>query len=178
MSDEFLVKVRRAIGFDGLISIIIGAFILFLPGRSARVVAGMMSAALIAAGLFKLLSIFKKDSANGVTRLGHLISSVIYIVAGLFIFIDMQAAAISLILVVGILTGMAWLIEGIIQLTILSQMGTNKVWSILSAAISVIGGLSLLFSPLLGGVLVWSFFGITLLIIGIFKLIQYFTLKN
>lgn len=178
MSDEFLVKVRRAIGFDGLISIIIGAFILFLPGRSARVVAGMMGAALIAAGLFKLLSIFKKDSANGVTRLGHLISSVIYIVAGLFIFIDMQAAAISLILVVGILTGMAWLIEGIIQLTILSQMGTNKVWSILSAAISVIGGLSLLFSPLLGGVLVWSFFGITLLIIGIFKLIQYFTLKN
>jgi len=90
----------------------------------------------------------------------------------------MQAAAISLILVVGILTGMAWLIEGIIQLTILNQMGTNKVWSILSAAISVIGGLSLLFSPLLGGVLVWSFFGITLLIIGIFKLIQYFTLKN
>ncbi|MBZ5963446.1 DUF308 domain-containing protein [Leuconostoc gelidum subsp. gelidum] len=178
MSDEFLVKVRRAIGFDGLISIIIGAFILFLPGRSARVVAGMMSAALIAAGLFKLLSIFKKNSANGVTRLGHLITSVIYIVAGLFIFIDMQAAAISLILVVGILTGMAWLIEGIIQLTILSQMGTNKVWSILSAAISVIGGLSLLFSPLLGGVLVWSFFGITLLIIGIFKLIQYFTLKN
>lgn len=178
MSDEFLVKVRRAIGFDGLISIIIGAFILFLPGRSARVVAGMMSAALIAAGLFKLLSIFKKNSANGVTRLGHLISSVIYIVAGLFIFIDMQAAAISLILVVGILTGMAWLIEGIIQLTILNQMGTNKVWSILSAAISVIGGLSLLFSPLLGGVLVWSFFGITLLIIGIFKLIQYFTLKN
>jgi len=87
MSDEFLVKVRRAIGFDGLISIIIGAFILFLPGRSARVVAGMMGAALIAAGLFKLLSIFKKDSANGVTRLGHLISSVIYIVAGLFIFI-------------------------------------------------------------------------------------------
>jgi len=178
MSDEFLVKVRRAIGFDGLISIIIGAFILFLPGRSARVVAGMMSAALIAAGLFKLLSIFKKNSANGVTRLGHLITSVIYIVAGLFIFIDMQAAAISLILVVGILTGMAWLIEGIIQLTILNQMGTNKVWSILSAAISVIGGLSLLFSPLLGGVLVWSFFGITLLIIGIFKLIQYFTLKN
>ena len=90
----------------------------------------------------------------------------------------MQAAAVSLILVVGILTGMAWLIEGIIQLTILNQISTNKFWSILSAVISVLGGLSLLFSPLLGGILVWTFFGVTLLIIGIFKIIQYVTLKK
>ena len=178
MSDEFFNKLRRTIGFDGLISTIIGALIVFLPNRSARAAAGMIGAALIAVGLFKLLAVFKRDVENGMARLGNLIVSIIYLVAGIFIFIDMQSAAISLILVVGILTGMTWLIKGFIQITIINQISTNKTWSIISALISILGGLSLLFSPVLGGLIVLTFFGMALLVIGIFKLIQYFTLKN
>ena len=45
MSEEFFTKVRRTIGFDGLISTIIGALIVFLPNRSARAAAGMIGAA-------------------------------------------------------------------------------------------------------------------------------------
>ena len=178
MSEDFFNKLRRAIGFDGLISTIIGALIVFLPNRSARAAAGMIGAVLIAVGLFKLLAVFKRDAENGMARLGSLIVSIIYLVAGIFIFIDMQSAAISLILVVGILTGMTWLIEGFIQITIINKISTNKTWSIISALISILGGLSLLFSPVLGGLIVWTFFGMALLVIGIFKLIQYFTLKN
>ncbi len=37
MSNDFFVKVRRTIGFDGLISTIVGALIVFLPGRSVLV---------------------------------------------------------------------------------------------------------------------------------------------
>ena len=147
MSEEFFTKVRRTIGFDGLISTIIGALIVFLPTLSAGVVAG-------------------------------LIVSVIYLVAGIFIFVDMQLAAISLILVVGILTGITWLVEGFVQLFILNKLVTNKIWSTILAFISILGGASILFSPIWGGLVVWTFFGITLMVIGIFKLIQYFTLKN
>ncbi|WP_220739157.1 DUF308 domain-containing protein [Leuconostoc miyukkimchii] len=178
MSDEFFNKLRRTIGFDGLISTVIGALIVFLPNRSARAAAGMIGAALIAVGLFKLLSVFKRDLENGMARLGNLIVSIIYLVAGIFIFIDMQSAAISLILVVGILTGMTWLIEGLVQFTIVNRISTNKTWSIVSALVSILGGLSLLLSPVFGGLIVWTFFGASLLIVGIFKLIQYFTLKN
>ncbi|MDN2450979.1 HdeD family acid-resistance protein [Leuconostoc sp. UCMA20149] len=178
MSEDFFNKLRRAVGFDGLISTIIGALIVFLPNRSARAAAGMIGAALIVVGLIKLIAVFKSDVENGMARLGNLIVSIIYLVAGIFIFIDMQSAAISLILVVGILTGMTWLIEGFIQITIINQISTNKTWSIISALISILGGLSLLFSPVLGGLIVWTFFGMALLVIGIFKLIQYFTLKN
>lgn len=178
MSEEFFTKVRRTIGFDGLISTIIGALIVFLPNRSARAAAGMIGAALIAVGLFKLISVFRRDAENGMARLGNLIVSIIYLVAGIFIFVDMQSASISLILVVGILTGITWLIEGFVQLAILNKLATNKTWSTISAIISILGGASILFSPMWGGLVVWTFFGITLLIIGIFKLIQYFTLKN
>ncbi|MBE4727774.1 DUF308 domain-containing protein [Leuconostoc suionicum] len=178
MSEEFFTKVRRTIGFDGLISTIIGALIVFLPNRSARAAAGMIGAALVAVGLFKLIFVFRRDAENGMARLGNLIVSVIYLVAGIFIFVDMQSAAISLILVVGILTGITWLIEGFVQLAILNKLATNKTWSTISAIISILGGASILFSPMWGGLVVWTFFGITLLIIGIFKLIQYFTLKN
>jgi len=178
MSENFLNKVRRSIGFDGLISTIIGALIVFLPNRSARAAAGMIGAALIVVGLFKFIAVFKKDIKNGISRIGHLIISVIYLIAGIFIFIDMQSAAISLILVVGLLTGMAWLVEGFIQLTILDQISTNKTWSLISAIVSILGGLTLLFSPLIGGFIVWTFFGISLLIIGIVKIIQFFTFKS
>ena len=115
MSEEFFTKVRRTIGFDGLISTIIGALIVFLPNRSARAAAGMIGAVLIAVGLFKLISVFRRDAENGMARLGNLIVSVIYLVAGIFIFVDMQSAAISLILVVGILTVITWLVEGFVQ---------------------------------------------------------------
>ena len=81
-------------------------------------------------------------------------------------------------MVVGILTGTTWLVEGFVQLFILNKLATNKTWSTISAIISILGGASILFSPILGGLVVWTFFGITLLVIGIFKLIQYFTLKN
>ena len=178
MSDNFFNKLRRTIGFDGLISTIIGALIVFLPNRSARVAAGMIAAALIAVGLFKLISIFQRDDENNGVRLGNIITSITYLIAGAFIFIEMQASAEALILFVGIFTGMSWLIEGFIQITIINQISTNKMWSIISALISILGGLSLLFSPVLGGLIVWTFFGMALLVIGIFKLIQYFTLKN
>lgn len=178
MSNDFFVKVRRTIGFDGLISTIVGALIVFLPGRSARAAAGMVGAVFIAVGLFRLLSVFQKNTDNNWTRVGHVILSIIYLVAGVFIFMDMSVAAISLILVVGTLTAMTWLIEGIIQFALLNQLSANKVWSFFSALISVLGGLSLLFSPLMGGLLLWTFFGLLLMVIGIFKLIQFVTLKN
>ena len=178
MSKEFFTKVRRTVGFDGLISTIIGALIVFLPTLSAGAVAGMIGAVLIAVGLVKLISVFRRDAENGMARLGNLIVSVIYLVAGILIFVDMQLAAISLILVVGILTGTTWLVEGFVQLFILNKLATNKTWSTISAIISILGGASILFSPILGGLVVWTFFGITLMVIGIFKLIQYFTLKN
>lgn len=111
-------------------------------------------------------------------RFGNLLVAIIYMVAGIFIFVDMQSAAISLILVVGILTGMTWVIEGFVQLTILNQLANNKFWATLAAFVSILGGLSLLFSPVLGGLIVWTFFGVTLLVIGIVKLIQFATLKN
>lgn len=178
MSDVFFNKLRRAIGFDGLVSVIIGALIVFLPNRTANAAAALIGAALIAIGLFKLLSVFKDDSESGMARLGNLIVSIIYLVAGIFIFVDIKSAGISLILVVGILTGMTWLIEGIIQLTIIKYINMNKTWFIISALISIVAGFSLLISPLIAGLVVWTFFGISLLVIGIFKLIQYVTLKN
>ena len=81
MSNDFFVKVRRTIGFDGLISTIVGALIVFLPGRSARAAAGMVGAVFIAVGLFRLLSVFQKSIDNNWTRIGHVILSIIYLVA-------------------------------------------------------------------------------------------------
>ncbi|MFT8498139.1 HdeD family acid-resistance protein [Leuconostoc pseudomesenteroides] len=178
MSGEFFNTMRKAIGIDGLISSIIGALILFLPNLSAKVAAGMIGATLVVIGLFKLWTFFQLKSEGAMARFGNLLVAIIYMVAGIFIFVDMQSAAISLILVVGILTGMTWVIEGFVQLTILNQLANNKFWATLAAFVSILGGLSLLFSPVLGGLIVWTFFGVTLLVIGIVKLIQFATLKN
>ncbi|MDF7637147.1 DUF308 domain-containing protein [Leuconostocaceae bacterium ESL0958] len=178
MLDNFALKFRRVIGMDGLVSTIVGILIVFWPDKSANFVAALIGIAMLLMGAFKLWSAFSGKENRRRDQVMDAIVAVVYLVAGLFIFIDMQAATLSLLLVVGMLTGITWLVEGIANLTILNRLNSSKTWHFIAALINILAGLSLIVSPLIGGFLVWTFFGIMLLVVGIIKLAHYFTLKK
>lgn len=177
MSDNVLKKVHTAIAFDGIISTIIGTLIVFLPNLSAKFAAGLIGFDLIVVGLIKLIPMMNFNIENREFKLTNLVASLIYIVAGIYIFIDIQSSAISLIVVVGIFTGISWLIEGISQLLMYKQITNNPVVSVLTGFITLVAGFSVLLSPFVGGTIIWKVFGISLIITGAFKLFQYFALK-
>ncbi|KMK52904.1 MULTISPECIES: HdeD family acid-resistance protein [Fructobacillus] len=170
--DAFTSRVRRTIGIDGLISTIMGAFITVWPEKSASFVAGMIGFAFLAIGVSKLLVSLRDTDQGKSNRIIGIIMSILYMVAGLFIFLDIETATLSLLVVVGILTGLTWAIEGIVQMTIINRWGSNRVWTFISALISLLAGVTLVFSPLFGGLFLWEFFGIMLLVVGIVKLVH------
>lgn len=175
MLDDFSLKLRRAIGIDGLISLVVGILVVFWPDTSIKFVAGLIGVALVLAGAVKMIPVLRNQDYSGTDRVKDAIISVVYLVAGLFIFIDMNAASLSLLLVVGVLTGLVWLSEGIIHMMVINRFRGNRLWPFISALISVVAGLSLIISPFIGGLLVWTFFGIMLLVVGVVKIVQYFT---
>ena len=168
-------KLRRGVGFSGIVSIIIGLLILFLPSRTAIIAASIVGIALVIMGITYIGANFikKRDDKGQIWRVGHFLLGFMYLFAGIFVFVDLTAAAESLFVLVGIFVGMLWIIDGFVNLTALSNFN-NKLWGVILSIISIIAGAMLLFSPLWGAVALWILLGIEFIIIGLIKIIHFY----
>lgn len=177
MSDIFLRKIRNIIGFDAIVSVVFGALILFWPTHSASVVAALIGLAFIAIGLSHVISVFDRKNEDGWVRVGNFVIGAVYFIAGVFTFINLYAATTYLFIVIGVLVGITWIIEGFIALGSVKYYA-QKRWSIFSAIISIIGGATMLFVPLVSAIFLWQLLGISLLILGIFKMLYFVAWKK
>ena len=98
----------------------------------------------------------------------------IYLVAGVFSFINLYAATAYLFLIVGLLVGITWIVEAIVTFASLKYF-ERKGWAVFSALISLLAGIVLLFSPLIGAAILWLLLGLAMIIVGVVKIFQYFT---
>ncbi|WP_028708686.1 HdeD family acid-resistance protein [Propionicicella superfundia] len=165
--------IRILLGVGGAIAAVIGLLILLWPGKTAMVVAAIIAVYAICAGLvYAGMGVFAK-TMGGWARTGHILLGVLYIVAGVVMLSNLGAAAAWLALLLGIVVGVVWIVDGIVALTML-QASTAKGWTVFYAAVSVLGGIVLLFSPLWGAVVLWWLLGITLLVMGLVQIIRAF----
>ncbi|MEU1970306.1 DUF308 domain-containing protein [Microbacterium sp. NPDC019599] len=165
--------IRTAFGVGGVLSIIIGILILVWPGKTALVVTAIIAIYAIAAGLvYAGLGIFSK-SKGGWARVGHIVLGLLFIVAGIFALINLQAATGWFGIFLGILVGILWIVEGIVSLSTLGD-AASKGWTIFFAIISILAGIVLLFTPLYGIAVLWWLLGIALVVLGIIQVIRAF----
>ena len=73
-------KLRRGVGFSGIISIIIGLLILFLPTKTAAIVAALVGVALVIMGVIYIgANLVKRSEEKGnFWRISHLLLGFIY----------------------------------------------------------------------------------------------------
>lgn len=169
--DRVTTVIRTAWGVGGLVSLVIGILILVWPGKTASVVAAIISVYAIITGLVYLgLGIFAKR--YGVwARIGHLVLGVLFIVGGVIALANLGAATVLLAVLLGVTVGILWIIEGITTLTLLRGV-PSKVWVVIYAVISVIAGIVLLFSPLFGALALWWLLGISLVVMGAIQIVR------
>lgn len=166
--------IRTALGIGGVLSIILGILILVWPGKTAMVVAAIIAIYAIAAGLvYAGLGIFSAGK-GGWARVGHIALGVLFIVAGVVAFANLGATTAWLAIFLGILVGIMWIVEGIVALSTLGSAG-SKGWTIFFAIISIIAGITLLFSPLWGALVLWWLLGISAVVMGVVQLVRAFT---
>ncbi|RKS89484.1 uncharacterized membrane protein HdeD (DUF308 family) [Microbacterium sp. AG790] len=161
--------IRTALGLGGALSVILGIVILIWPGKTAMVVTAIIAIYAIVAGLvYAGMGIFATGK-GGWSRVGHVLLGVLYVVAGIVAFSNLGLAALSLAVFLGILVGIMWVIEGVVALSTL-DLAPSRGWTIFYAVVSIIAGVTLLFSPLWGAVVLWWLLGISAIVMGVVQI--------
>lgn len=162
--------VRTALGVSGALSLVIGLLILIWPGRTAEVAVGILSVYVIIAGLVNIgIGLFWR---SGWTRIGYLALGVLFIVAGIFSFANLSATTAWFGVFIGTLVGILWIVEGVVSLTTVGHESKARAWTIFFAIVSILAGVVLLFSPLLGAVTLFLLIGISLVVLGVFQIVR------
>ncbi|KAB1660556.1 hypothetical protein F8O07_00765 [Pseudoclavibacter sp. CFCC 13796] len=176
--DADLVKkgigsIRTALGISGVLTLLAGIAITFWPGRSAELAVAIVAIYTIIGGLvYGAISIFGKLQ-SGWGRVGDILLAVFMIVIGIVAFANLGSAAAAFGIVLGILVGIAWFVEGIVALAFVGD-SDSKAWSIIFAVLSIIAGITLLFSPLWGAAVLWLLLGVSAIILGVAQIIRAF----
>ena len=169
-SNPAIGAVRAALGVSGVLSLVIGALILIWPGRTAEVAVAIVSVYVIIAGLVNIaIGLFWR---SGWARLGYITLGVLFIVAGIFSFANLSATTAWFGVFIGTLVGILWIIEGVVSLTTVGHGSKARAWTIFFAIISIVAGVVLLFSPLLGAVTLFLLIGVSLVVLGIFQIVR------
>lgn len=166
--------IRTALGIAGVLAIVAGLLILFQPARAAFVVTAILGVYAIAAGLvYAGLGIFASGK-TGWARVGHIVLGLLLIVAGIVAFANLAATTALLAVFVAVFIGIGWIIEGVVSLSTLGDQ-KSKVWTVIFAIISIVAGVYLLFTPLVGAIVLWWILGIALLVMGVLNLVRAFS---
>jgi uncharacterized membrane protein HdeD (DUF308 family) len=174
-SAEDVGAVRVLIGLGGVVAVIVGVLILVWPGRTAAVVAGVIAAyALVAGIVWAAIAVFGAGR-GGWWRLGHLLLGAVFVVAAVLAFANLRATTAFLATFLGITVGAVWVVQGAGTIA-LSRYAPSRSWAIISGIFSIVAGVLLLFSPILGTVVLWWLLGIALVVIGVVQIIQAFVI--
>ncbi len=169
--------IRTALGIGGIVAVVLGLLILIAPTKAAAVIAAIIAVYAIIAGIvYAGIGIFGRHIGVW-PRIGHIVAGLIFIVAGVFAIIDLSNVTAFLAIFVTIFIGVAWIVEGIVSLTLIGR-STSKGWTIFAAIIGIIAGVLILLAPLWALAFLWLFLGISLVVLGIVQIVRAFTIKS
>ncbi len=163
--------IRAAFGVGGLLALVIGILILVWPDRTAMVVTAIVAIwALIAALVNVAIGLFSRQLGTW-PRVGHFAGGALLLGFSVWAFANLGTAATALSALLGIIVGIAWVVQGIVALTMLGAAG-SKGWGLVYAILSLLAGVILLFSPLLAATVLFILIGVSFILLGIAQLVR------
>ncbi|MDN3480531.1 DUF308 domain-containing protein [Arthrobacter sp. APC 3897] len=159
-------SIRSGMIITGVLSVVLGALVLFWPEATLDVVAVLF-------GLYFLVSGAVRVVTGLVTPLGGGLR-VLNILIGLLLFIVGVAAIrnpLASLTVLALFIGIAWIVEGIMSLTEV-ESGGSRWYAITYGIISIIAGVVVLFLPVSSLAALVVFGGIALIVLGIVEVVR------
>lgn len=171
---DLITRFRIGFGIGGVAALLVGALLAFRPGQTIEAIALMLGIYLVVAGIVRAISGFAIPGLTGGQRALSVVLGALYVVGGVVMVMHMPFAGAALAVFVGIMVGVAWIIEGIMTLTIIDS-GRGRGWAIAYGIISIIAGVFVCFSPAWSTVLLTVFAGASLLVMGVICIYRAFT---
>jgi uncharacterized membrane protein HdeD (DUF308 family) len=163
----------------GIGSLIVGVILLAWPKETLTVVAVLIGAALLVAGLLRLVDGFTAHEASGGRRVASIVIGLIAIVIGLYFMRHYHVTIAALAIIVGLF----WVIHGIADIGIGLFAGgprglAGHGLTILAGVLSLCAGLIVLFWPTISLTVLVAVIGIWLIVYGILAAILAFRLRR
>ena len=156
---------------EGIAAIIIGALLLFVPGKTTLILVQFLGIYWMVGGIFQIVAIFHDSSMWG----WKLFAGVLGVIAGILIIQHPLYSAILVPTTLIIILGIQGIIIGIVNLI---QAFRGGGWGVgLLGVISIIFGLILLFNPIIGAAALPWVLGIFGIVGGIAALFAAFRMR-
>lgn len=167
--------VRTMVGVLGAFALILGIALLVWPGKSLIVLGALTGTFFLLTGMVRVaVGTLSRQVPTGF-RVLNIILGLVVLLGGIVTLKNLAAATGVLTLIVVIMIGVGWIMDGIATL---AQTGrsSGSAWSYLRGALSVIAGIVVLVVPAWSAFALLILAGVTLVAIGLTSLIQAFAL--
>lgn len=166
-------SIRIGLALSGGFALVIGVLLTFWPKQSAIGLSWLLGLSFVLTGIAHLVIGLAARGVSAGSRILDLLLAALQIIAGVIVLANTAESAVVLGIFLGIWVGVMWIIEGIAAL-VQSGDAPSRVWAIIFGLISIVAGITLLFSPLWGALFLFWITGISLIVLGIAQLIRAF----
>lgn len=173
--------IRVALGIGGLVSLVLGLLIMFFPAQSGvatlKFVAILAAVYAFIAGIVYLGTAIFGRVLSGWGRIGYAALGVLYVIGGIIMMVNLSATAAVLGALLSITIGVLWIFEGIVTFVAAFKGSDHKVWAVIYGIVSVIAGVTLVVTPLLGAVTLWLLLGAAMVVMGVVQIVRAIRIK-
>lgn len=160
----------------GLGAIVVGILLLAWPKATLAIVAILIGASLVVAGLLRLIDGFTAHDASGGRRVAHVLIGLLAIIVGLYCIRHYNVTIAAL----AILVGLFWILHGIADIAagLFAGPFPGRGLTIVAGVLSLFAGLIVLFWPTISLTVLVAVIGIWLLVYGLLMAITAFSLRR
>ncbi len=160
----------------GLGAVAVGVMLLAWPKATLAIVAVLIGAGLIVAGLLRLIDGFTAHDASGGRRVAHVLIGLLAIIVGLYCIRHYHVT----IAVLAIVVGLFWVLHGIADITVGLFAGPfpGRGLTVVAGILSLCAGMIVLFWPTISLTVLIAVIGIWLIVYGILMAITAFSLRR
>ena len=166
--------VRTLYGVIGVAAVILGAALLFWPGKTLAVFAIALGLYFLVAGVVRMVSAIATLGLPSGWRVLDVMVGGVLSIGGIVMLRNTTLSGQTLAIVVTLIVGIGWIMEGVMALAESWAM-PRSAWAVVYAALSIVAGVVLLFAPVSSAVFLAIFCGVALMVTGVSALVRAFT---
>ena len=166
--------VRTLYGVIGVAAVVLGAALLFWPGKTLAVFAIALGLYFLVAGVVRMVSAIATLGLPSGWRVLDVMVGGILSIGGIVMLRNAMLSGQTLAIVVTLIVGIGWIMEGVMALAESWAMPRSG-WAVVYAVLSIMAGIVLLFAPVSSAVFLAIFCGVALIATGVSALVRAFT---
>lgn len=171
MEGKAIKAVRWLYAITGVIALLAGIALLFAPAKTLVFLTTVLGFYfVITAGIRLFTTVFESQLPTG-WRVASIILNLLILLGGVVILRNQALSTATLSTMVVLVAGFGWITEGIMSI-LESELSSNRGFTILSGALSIIAGVFVFIYPLWSAKMLVIFTGGALLVFGVTLIIR------